>query len=105
MNTARIMRLQPLRQAFKPNSAAIRQPLTKRSFHQSRSMFRAKEEDHSAHTITQRLKSLKKIPPELLPLGDVISFALFAAAFAMGRKLIYDKTLRLSPQRNSGGAH
>jgi hypothetical protein len=73
----------------------------------------------TAHTITQRLRSLKKIPPELVPLGVVIayvfipgngfrvgqmtdalySFAVFAAAFAMARKLFTDKTLRLSPTR------
>ena len=65
-----------------------------------------------AHTISQRLRSLKKIPPELLPLGVVIGcvcppesydqcspelsrFALAAAGFAMVRKLFTDKTLRL----------
>jgi hypothetical protein len=65
-----------------------------------------------AHTISQRIRTLKKIPPELLPLGVVIgcvrfcdeklwadsgthSFALFAACFAMGKKLFTDKTLRL----------
>jgi len=58
-------------------------------------MLRTKEDDHAAHTITQRIRSLKKVPPELLPLGVVILFALFAAFFAMGRKLFTDKTLRL----------
>jgi hypothetical protein len=80
----------------------------------------------TAHTITQRIRSLKKIPPELIPLGVVIAyafpraqdaltstkeimanqkfrFALFAAAFAMGRKLITDRTLRLTPQREKRG--
>jgi len=59
-------------------------------------MLRTKEEEHSAHTVSQRLRTLKKIPPELLPLGVVIGFALFAAFFAMGKKLVTDKTLRLS---------
>ncbi|KIV98048.1 hypothetical protein PV10_01739 [Exophiala mesophila] len=96
MNTARLLRLQPLR------AAALRQPAMRqatfrqaRPFHNSRAMLRAKEEEHSAHTITQRIRTLKKIPPELLPLGVVILFALAAATFAMTRKLLTDKTLRL----------
>jgi hypothetical protein len=32
------------------------------------------EDDQSAHTITQRLRQLKRIPPELLPLGVVIAY-------------------------------
>lgn len=28
----------------------------------------------TAHTISQRLRTLKKIPPELVPLGVVISY-------------------------------
>ncbi|KIX04038.1 uncharacterized protein Z518_07591 [Rhinocladiella mackenziei CBS 650.93] len=97
MNTARLLRLQPLR------AAAFRQPALRQStlrqtrlFHNTRPMLRTKEDDQSAHTITQRLRNLKRIPPELLPLGVVILFALFAACFAMGKKLMTDKTLRLS---------
>ncbi|OCT54212.1 hypothetical protein CLCR_00338 [Cladophialophora carrionii] len=128
MNTARLLRLQPLRSlAFR--QAAFRQSAQKqtgRPFHNSRTLFRSKastntrfqsccEDDQSAHTITQRIRQLKKVPPELLPLGVVIAyvtpvseyvrsiysytrparFALFAAVFAMGRKLWTDKTLRL----------
>ncbi|KAK5045885.1 hypothetical protein LTR84_008671 [Exophiala bonariae] len=96
MNSATLLRMQPLR------AAAFRQPALRQSvlrqarpFHNTRAMFRVKEEEQSAHTITQRIRSLKKIPPELLPLGVVIAFALFAATFAMGRKLFTDKTLRL----------
>ncbi|EXJ82635.1 hypothetical protein A1O3_06448 [Capronia epimyces CBS 606.96] len=96
MNPTRLLRLQPLR------AAALRQPAFRQSasrqtrpFHNSRVMFRAKANEQSAHTITQRIRSLKKVPPELLPLGVVILFALFAAGFAMTRKLLTDKTLRL----------
>jgi len=76
----------------------LRQPIIRQSrhFHKSRMLLRVKEEEHSAHTITQRLKSLKKIPPELLPLGVVVAFAVFAACFAMGKKLFTDRTLRLN---------
>ncbi|CAK3985559.1 uncharacterized protein RCC_02627 [Lecanosticta acicola] len=53
-------------------------------------------EEQSAHTISQRLRTLKKIPPELIPLGIVIAAALIAAAYSIGRKLTVDKTLRLT---------
>ncbi|EGE02814.1 hypothetical protein TEQG_01851 [Trichophyton equinum CBS 127.97] len=33
------------------------------------------KEQQSAHTISQRLRTLKKIPPELIPLGVVLSVA------------------------------
>ncbi|EER29113.1 hypothetical protein D8B26_000386 [Coccidioides posadasii str. Silveira] len=39
----------------------------------SRPVFRPiPKEEQSAHTISQRLRTLKKIPPELLPLGFVL---------------------------------
>ncbi|RMZ88963.1 hypothetical protein DV736_g3801, partial [Chaetothyriales sp. CBS 134916] len=95
--------LQPLRQAAFRNPAVARQSILRqtRAFQTSKTLLRAKEEEHSAHTVTQRLRSLKKIPPELLPLGVVILFALAAATFALGKKLVTDKTLRL--ERSKGG--
>ncbi|KAF2428750.1 hypothetical protein EJ08DRAFT_735518 [Tothia fuscella] len=56
------------------------------------------KEDHSAHTISQRIRTLKKIPPELLPLGVVIGFALVIAGYASIRKFYTDRTLRLKRQ-------
>ncbi|KAB8278578.1 hypothetical protein BDV30DRAFT_122117 [Aspergillus minisclerotigenes] len=56
-------------------------------------------EAHSAHTISQRLRTLKRVPPELIPLGIVLGVAVGAAIYSSGRKLMTDKTLRLS--RNS----
>jgi hypothetical protein len=50
----------------------------------------------TAHTISQRLRTLKKIPPELIPLGIVLAVAVGAAAYSLINKLIVDKTLRLS---------
>ena len=50
------------------------------------------------HTISQRLRTLKKIPAELIPLGIVIAAALVAAAYSMGAKLFGDKTLRRGRQ-------
>ncbi|KAJ6260302.1 hypothetical protein Dda_4527 [Drechslerella dactyloides] len=50
------------------------------------------------HTVTQRLRRLKDIPVELIPLGVVIGAALVAAGYAMVHKLSTDKTLRLSRQ-------
>ncbi|KAF2141339.1 uncharacterized protein K452DRAFT_298724 [Aplosporella prunicola CBS 121167] len=57
------------------------------------------KEEQSAHTISQRLRTLKKIPPELIPLGIVLVIAVGAAIFSITRKLYVDKTLRLSRQR------
>ncbi|MCJ1280763.1 hypothetical protein MMC26_000080 [Xylographa opegraphella] len=59
------------------------------------------KEEHSAHTISQRLRTLKKIPPELIPLGIVLAVALGAAAWSMGSKLVTDKTLRLTKSNRS----
>ncbi|KAL2046785.1 hypothetical protein N7G274_000803 [Stereocaulon virgatum] len=53
------------------------------------------KEEHSAHTISQRLRTLKKIPPELMPLGVVLAVAIGFAFYSMGSKLVTDKTLRL----------
>ncbi|WEW57214.1 hypothetical protein PRK78_002676 [Emydomyces testavorans] len=63
----------------------------------SRPVFRPlPKEDQSAHTISQRLRSLKKIPPELLPLGFVLCVALGAGIYSSIKKFMTDKTLRLS---------
>ncbi|MCJ1235917.1 hypothetical protein MMC14_003891 [Varicellaria rhodocarpa] len=59
------------------------------------------KEEHSAHTISQRLRTLKKIPPELIPLGVVLGVAISAAFYSMGNKLISDKTLRLTKSNRS----
>ncbi|KAB8247721.1 hypothetical protein F9C07_7469 [Aspergillus flavus] len=61
--------------------------------------FPTPKEAHSAHTISQRLRTLKRVPPELIPLGIVLGVAVGAAIYSSGRKLMTDKTLRLS--RNS----
>ncbi|PVH72371.1 hypothetical protein DL98DRAFT_433325 [Cadophora sp. DSE1049] len=50
------------------------------------------------HTISQRLRTLKKIPPELIPLGIVVGVAVGFAGYSMVRKLIVDKQMRLSRQ-------
>ncbi|KAI1923947.1 hypothetical protein LOZ65_003138 [Ophidiomyces ophidiicola] len=63
----------------------------------SRPLFRPlPKEDQSAHTISQRLRTLKKIPPELLPLGAVLCVAVGAAIYSCGKKFMTDKTLRLT---------
>jgi len=58
-------------------------------------------EEHAAHTISQRLRRLRRIPPELLPLGVVVGFALFAASYSIIRKLFVDRTIRLSRQNRA----
>ncbi|KAK3706660.1 hypothetical protein LTR37_012669 [Vermiconidia calcicola] len=57
----------------------------------------AKErEDHAAHTISQRLRKLKRVPPELIPLGVVLGIAIAAAGYSLINTLFRDKTLRLT---------
>ncbi|KAI9934976.1 hypothetical protein ASPWEDRAFT_175695 [Aspergillus wentii DTO 134E9] len=53
------------------------------------------KENQSAHTISQRLRTLKRIPPELIPLGVVLGVAVGAAIYSSTKKLMTDKTLRL----------
>ncbi|KAI0181928.1 hypothetical protein GGR52DRAFT_568138 [Hypoxylon sp. FL1284] len=56
------------------------------------------KEDQSAHTVSQRLRKFRQIPPELIPLGVVVGFALFAAGYSSFRKFNVDKNLRLARQ-------
>ncbi|KAI9712805.1 MAG: hypothetical protein M1820_001427 [Bogoriella megaspora] len=81
---AQALRLQPTRFLSMRATAPLRRPVPK--------------EEHSAHTISQRLRTLKKIPPELIPLGVVIAAAILAACYSMARKFWTDKTLRLTRQ-------
>ncbi|KAJ5133597.1 hypothetical protein N7526_004962 [Penicillium atrosanguineum] len=55
----------------------------------------APKEAHSAHTISQRLRQLRKVPPGV----DPSRVAIGAAVYASSKKLMSDKTLRL--YRNS----
>ncbi|KAF2708419.1 hypothetical protein K504DRAFT_409511 [Pleomassaria siparia CBS 279.74] len=64
----------------------------------ARMMSPVPKEEHGAHTISQRLRQLKKIPAELIPLGVVLAIAVGAAVFSIIRKLWVDKTLRLKRQ-------
>jgi len=66
-------------------------------------MHPAPKESMSAHTISQRLRLLKKIPPELIPLGIVLGIAVGAGIYSSAKKLLTDKTLRLS--RNKPEEH
>ncbi|GKU00447.1 hypothetical protein FLAG1_00285 [Fusarium langsethiae] len=54
--------------------------------------------ESQGHTISQRLRKLKQIPPELYPLAVVVGFALGAAGYSVSRKFIVDKNLRLARQ-------
>ncbi|BCS26518.1 uncharacterized protein APUU_51229A [Aspergillus puulaauensis] len=67
--------------------------------------FPTPKEGQSAHTISQRLRTLKKIPPELLPLGLVLGVAIGAAIYSSTNKLMTDKTLRLTPNRPEDREH
>ncbi|PSS06805.1 hypothetical protein M430DRAFT_46142 [Amorphotheca resinae ATCC 22711] len=52
--------------------------------------------DIAAHTVSQRLRTLKRIPPELVPLGVVVGIALCFGCYSLGKKLVVDKQIRLS---------
>ncbi|CAK7244767.1 MAG: hypothetical protein STHCBS139747_006313 [Sporothrix thermara] len=59
------------------------------------------KEEQAAHTVTQRLRRLRKIPAELLPLGVVVGFALFAAGYSIVRHFAVDGTIRLKRQNRA----
>ncbi|PWW71865.1 hypothetical protein C7212DRAFT_338391, partial [Tuber magnatum] len=59
------------------------------------------KQEQSAHTISQRIRMLKKVPPELIPLGIVMAAGVAMAMFSMGKKLYTDKQLRLSRSSRS----
>ncbi|CAK7218703.1 hypothetical protein SCUCBS95973_003569 [Sporothrix curviconia] len=81
------------------------------------------KEEQAAHTVTQRLRRLRKIPAELLPLGKVllsellvyptalsgqltfigivVGFALFAAGYSSVRHFAVDGTIRMKRQNRA----
>ncbi|KAH7154969.1 hypothetical protein B0J13DRAFT_544439 [Dactylonectria estremocensis] len=76
-----------------------------RMFRQTPRMLRpVPKEDQAGHTISQRLRKLKSIPPELYPLAVVVAFALSAATYSISRKFVVDKNLRLARQGPSARA-
>ncbi|KAK6069052.1 hypothetical protein SCUP234_06401 [Seiridium cupressi] len=71
----------------------------------TRRMLRAPPtEDQAGHTVSQRLRKLRKIPAELIPLGVVVGFAVFAAGYSSTRKFFVDKNLRLQRQNRAADA-
>ncbi|KXL43138.1 hypothetical protein M433DRAFT_81912 [Acidomyces richmondensis BFW] len=60
------------------------------------------KEEQAAHTISQRLRGIRKVPPELIPLGIVLATAVLAGVFSLGRSLFRDKTLRLHRRGTDG---
>ncbi|KAF2154000.1 hypothetical protein K461DRAFT_292685 [Myriangium duriaei CBS 260.36] len=92
--------LMPLAQALRARPAArIAQQTRGIKFQNTpRRMSPVPREEHSAHTISQRIRTLKKIPPELIPLGVVLGIAVGAAVYSLIRKLYTDGTLRLYRQ-------
>ncbi|KAK1836146.1 hypothetical protein QBC39DRAFT_338902 [Podospora conica] len=63
------------------------------------------KEEQAAHTVSQRLRRLRKIPPELIPLGVVVAFAVSAACYSSMRHFFVDKTIRLKRQNRAAEAH
>jgi len=58
-------------------------------------------EEQAAHTVSQRLRRFRKIPPELIPLGVVVGFAILAAGYSSLRHFMHDKTIRLKRQNRA----
>ncbi|EMD64163.1 hypothetical protein COCSADRAFT_89271 [Bipolaris sorokiniana ND90Pr] len=84
MQTTRMMAMRQSPQLFVRQTMALRSPVPK--------------EEHSAHTVSQRLRQLKNIPTEIWPLIVVLGVAIVMAFFSIFRKLWVDKTLRLKRQ-------
>ncbi|KAF1345478.1 hypothetical protein BDV97DRAFT_402059 [Delphinella strobiligena] len=59
---------------------------------------------HSRTPNAWRLRTLRKIPPELIPIGVVLAVALSFAAYSLGKKLFTDGTLRLYRTRGHNQA-
>ncbi|SPQ27634.1 33f6c7ce-7a25-45bf-8d23-7e7281051e3c [Thermothielavioides terrestris] len=55
--------------------------------------------------VSQRLRRLRHIPPELIPLGVVVTFGVSAAIYSSSRHLMVDKNLRLKRQNRAADAH
>ncbi|CAL3972485.1 hypothetical protein PZA11_004407 [Diplocarpon coronariae] len=72
--------------------------VTLKMFKPSRRMMAQPNEEHRAHTISQRLRTLRKIPPELIPIGFVVGVALSFAGYSLVRKFVVDKQMRLTRQ-------
>ncbi|KAI9820647.1 MAG: hypothetical protein M1827_005016 [Pycnora praestabilis] len=89
MNVTRALRMQPTSRMMFQSTRGLRMQPTRR-------MLAVPKEEHSAHTISQRLRTLRKIPPELIPLGIVLGIAIIAAGYSIVAKLFVDKSLRLT---------
>ncbi|PHH65153.1 hypothetical protein CDD81_3284 [Ophiocordyceps australis] len=87
----------------RPTARMMFRSSTQMTFRTSARMMRpVPKEDQAGHTISQRLRKLKQIPAELIPLAVVVGFAIFAASYSTIRKFMVDKNLRLSRQGSSG---
>ncbi|WPH03393.1 Hypothetical protein R9X50_00627200 [Acrodontium crateriforme] len=80
------------------SSGVLRTQSARRMFQTSSKRMAVPKEEHAAHTISQRIRTLKKIPPELIPLGVVLFAAIAAAGYSIIRKFYTDRTLRLYRQ-------
>ncbi|RDA84763.1 hypothetical protein CP532_6934 [Ophiocordyceps camponoti-leonardi (nom. inval.)] len=88
------------------STAALRmfRPTQRMMFRQSPRMMRPlpNEEQAEGHTISQRLRKLKEIPLELIPLAVVVGAAIFAGGYSIVRKLMTDRNLRLTRTPRDG---
>ncbi|KAK4095119.1 hypothetical protein Purlil1_815 [Purpureocillium lilacinum] len=92
-------RTRPVRDGKTSARGSSSSPKLAKLFYDDRGLTIAK-----GHTVSQRLRKLKQIPAELIPLAVVVGFAVFAAGYSSVRKFFVDKNLRLSRQGPSGRA-
>ncbi|GAB7337143.1 hypothetical protein MBLNU457_g2537t1 [Dothideomycetes sp. NU457] len=103
MPLSQSLRMQPLGQAIRMRPSQLVQQ--SRGFRTTaRTMRPMPKEEHSAHTISQRIRTLKKIPPELIPIGVVLGVAISFAIYSLIRKVYTDGTLRLYRSRGHNQA-
>ncbi|RDA94255.1 hypothetical protein CP533_0630 [Ophiocordyceps camponoti-saundersi (nom. inval.)] len=90
------------------STAALRmfRPTQRIMFRQSPRVMRPlPNEEQAGHTVSQRLRKLKGIPLELIPLAVVVGAAIFAAGYSIVRKLVTDRNLRLTRTGPRDGNH
>ncbi|KAI5796523.1 hypothetical protein EDC01DRAFT_651608 [Geopyxis carbonaria] len=55
----------------------------------------------SPNTLGSRLRQLKRVPPELIPVGMVVAVAVGLAGYSLTNSIFRDRTLRLSRQNRN----
>lgn len=76
----------------------MRKTFSVKMFQPTSRMMIAQKDDQPARFMSHRLRKLRKIPPELIPLGIVVGVAVGFAGYSLAKKFWVDQTMRLSRQ-------